>query len=61
MSRNVILVVGLFCWTAVAVDAGLHLFAGDVVVPAGMALVFVGWVGLRRRFTAAHATAEAVG
>jgi len=48
MNRTFLLVSGVFCWTVVAIDAAAHLIAGDLVAPAGMAIVFVLWVGLRR-------------
>jgi hypothetical protein len=47
MNRTVILVSGVVCWTIAAVDAGVHLLAGDLVVPLGMAAIFAVWVGLR--------------
>jgi hypothetical protein len=47
MNRTTILVLGAMAWTSVALDAAVHIILGDVVVPAGMALVFVGWVGFR--------------
>ncbi|MEO5939415.1 MAG: hypothetical protein ABIZ72_00845, partial [Candidatus Limnocylindrales bacterium] len=47
MNRTLLLVLGAICWTVAAVDAGLRLVAGDVVVPAVMAIVFVAWTGLR--------------
>ena len=49
MSRNVLLVFGVICWTGAAADAVLHLAAGDLLVPAVMAFAFVAWVAIRRR------------
>jgi hypothetical protein len=48
MNRTFLLVSAVVCWTIVAVDALVHLISGDVIVPAGMAAVFVLWVGLRQ-------------
>ena len=48
MNRTFLLVSGVFCWTVVAIDAAVHALAGDMVVPTGMAIVFVLWVGLRQ-------------
>ena len=48
MNRTFLLVLGVFCWTVVAIDAAVHLVAGDMVAPTGMAIVFVLWVGLRQ-------------
>ena len=47
MYRTLLLVLGAICWTVAAIDAGVHLLDGDVVVPAVMAIVFVAWTGLR--------------
>jgi len=47
MSRTSVLILGVICWTVVAADIVLHLINGDLVVPVGMALVFVLWVALR--------------
>jgi hypothetical protein len=47
MSRNFILLFGGICWIGVAAVALVHLMVGDVVVPAGMAIIFVFWTGLR--------------
>jgi len=48
MSRSFILVFGALCWAGVLVDATVHLMAGDLLVPAGMAAAFVLWMTLRR-------------
>jgi hypothetical protein len=48
MSRSFILVFGALCWAGVFVDAGVHLMAGDVLIPAAMGLAFVLWMTLRR-------------
>ncbi len=48
MSRNTILILGVICWSVAAVDAIVHLAAGDVLVPAVMGSLFVLWIGLRR-------------
>jgi hypothetical protein len=48
MNRTFLLVSGVFCWTVVAIDAAVHVVNGDMVVPTGMAIVFVLWVGLRQ-------------
>jgi hypothetical protein len=47
MSRNFILLFGGICWIGVAGVALVHLMVGDIVVPAGMAIIFVFWTGLR--------------
>jgi len=52
MSRNFILLFGSICWVGVAAVALVHLMVGDVVVPAGMAIIFVFWTGLRRHYLA---------
>ena len=48
MNRTFLLVSGVICWTVVAIDATVHVIAGDMVAPTGMAIVFVLWVGLRQ-------------
>ena len=48
MSRNQIRGAGAILWAAVAVDAMVHLAAGDLVVPAAMTIVGVSWVAIRR-------------
>jgi hypothetical protein len=48
MNRTFLLVSAVVCWTIVAVDALVHLISGDVMVPAGMAAVFVLWVAIRQ-------------
>ena len=47
MNRNVLLVIGVVSWTAVAADVLLHLIGGDLLVPAALSAVFVVWFGLR--------------
>ena len=47
MNRTFLLVSGVVCWSVAAVDAGVHLLNGDVVVPLGMAAVFAVWAGIR--------------
>jgi len=47
MNRTVLLVAGVVCWSIAAADAGVHLLAGDLLVPLGMAAVFAVWLGLR--------------
>jgi hypothetical protein len=46
-SRTFILVFGALCWAGVFVDAAVHLMAGDLLVPTGMAAAFVLWMTLR--------------
>ena len=53
MSRTLILVFGFICWTGVAANALVHLAFGDWLLPAVMALFFVGWVALFRHYTRA--------
>jgi hypothetical protein len=48
MSRTFLFVSGAICWTVAAVDAAVHLAAGDLLVPAVMGAIFVVWIGLRR-------------
>ena len=47
MNRNVLLLIGVVCWTAVAADVLLHLMGGDLLVPVALAAVLVVWFGLR--------------
>jgi len=47
MSRNQIRGAGAILWAVVAVDAMVHLAAGDLVVPAAMTIVGVSWVAIR--------------
>ncbi len=51
MSRNLILVFGLICWTGVAANALIHMAFGDLLLPVVMALSFVGWVALFRHYS----------
>jgi hypothetical protein len=46
MTRTILLAFTAFCWLGVAVDGGVHLLAGDFVVPVGFALAFVVWLTL---------------
>jgi hypothetical protein len=56
MNRRILLALGALAWSAAAVDASLHLLSGDLLPPAGMAAIFVGWIGLRAyQRTQAHA------
>ena len=55
MNRTFILVLGAIAWTIAAIDAAAHLVNGDVLVPAGMGLIFVAWLGLRRKWLHTHA------
>jgi hypothetical protein len=48
MNRTFLLVSGVLCWTAVSIDAAIHVLDGDMLAPAAMAIVFVVWVGLRQ-------------
>ena len=47
MNRTLLIAMGVLAWSIAAADAALHLMAGDVVVPLGMAAIFVVWTGLR--------------
>jgi dihydroxyacid dehydratase/phosphogluconate dehydratase len=47
MSRNLILVAGAFLWSAVAVDAVVHLASGDWLAPALMAVAAIVFVAVR--------------
>lgn len=58
MDRTIILVAGVTCWTIVVVDALIHLAFGDLVVPVGMALVSVTWVGLRHTVLRSRQTVQ---
>ena len=60
MSRNTILILGVICWSVAAVDAIVHLVAGDFLVPAVMGSLFVLWVGLRRYQAISAARRKAV-
>ena len=51
MSRSLILVFGLICWSGVAANAVVHMAFGDWLMPVVMALFFVGWVALFRRYS----------
>jgi hypothetical protein len=48
MSRNRILAIGALLWALTAVDAIVHLATGNLFVPAGMAVIAVAWVVVRR-------------
>src|SRR3954470_13472435 len=48
MSQTSLLIVGAICWSIVALDFGIHLVLGDLVVPIAMAAVLVAWIGVRR-------------
>jgi hypothetical protein len=49
MSRSLLILAGVVCWTVAGVDALYHLYIGDLVVPVLMATAAVLWVGLRQR------------
>ena len=51
MSRTLILVFGLICWTGVAANAVVHMAFGDLMLPVVMAVFFVGWVALFRHYS----------
>ena len=51
MSRTLILVFGAICWTGVAANALVHMAFGDWLLPVVMAVSFVGWVALFRRYS----------
>ncbi len=51
MSRTLILVFGLICWTGVAANAFVHMALGDWLLPVVMAVSFVGWVALFRHYS----------
>ena len=51
MSRTLILVFGLICWTGVAANAVVHMAFGDWLLPVVMAVSFVGWVALFRHYS----------
>jgi hypothetical protein len=51
MSRNLILATGVLLWAVAAIDALVHVVAGDWIVPASMAVVAiagVAWIAVRR-------------
>jgi hypothetical protein len=47
MSRSLILILGAMCWTAVALNVFVHMIRGDLVAPAIMAVILVGWLAIR--------------
>jgi hypothetical protein len=59
MSRTSLLIVGAICWSIVALDIGVHLVLGDLVVPLAMAAIFVAWIAIRRLPARRLRTAEA--
>jgi hypothetical protein len=48
MSRTSLIIVGAICWSIVALDIGVHLVLGDLVVPLVMAAIAVAWIAIRR-------------
>jgi hypothetical protein len=48
MDRTKLLVLGVLCWMAAALDATLHLANGDLAVPLGMVSAGIGYVAVRR-------------
>jgi hypothetical protein len=48
MSRNLMLVIGAFLWTVVAVQEAVRMATGDWTATALVAAVGVAWVTLRR-------------
>lgn len=48
MSRTSLVIVGAICWSIVALDIGVHLVLGDLLVPVAMATIFVVWISARR-------------
>ena len=59
MSRILILVFGLICWTGVAANAMVHMAFGDWLLPVVMAVFFVGWVVLFRHYSRTPAASDA--
>ena len=51
MSRTLILVFGIICWTGVAANALVHMAFGDWLLPVVMVVSFVGWVALFRHYS----------
>jgi len=51
MSRTLILVFGIICWTGVAANALVHMAFGDWLLPVVMTVSFVGWVALYRHYS----------
>ena len=51
MSRTLILVFGIICWTGVAANALVHMAFGDWLLPVVMATSFIGWVALFRHYS----------
>jgi hypothetical protein len=49
MSRDLVIILGAMAWSLVALDVGVHLIFGDVVVPLLMVATFVTWYAVRRR------------
>ena len=47
MSRSLIIILGAMCWTAVALNIVVHVIRGDLVAPAIMAVILVGWLAIR--------------
>ena len=48
MSRDLLIIFGAMAWSFVALDVGLHLVFGDVVVPLLMLATFAAWYAIRR-------------
>jgi len=57
MSRNLILIFGLICWTGVAINAVVHLAFGDWLLPVAMAVFFALWTALFVRYSRTAARA----
>ena len=49
MSRDLLIILGAMAWSLVALDVGLHLVFGDLVVPFLMVATFAVWYAVRRR------------
>jgi hypothetical protein len=48
MSRTFLMFFTTICWLGIAADAIVHLVAGDLSVPIGMAAAFAVWATLWR-------------
>jgi len=48
MSRNLMLAIGAFLWTVVAVQETVRMVTGDWTATALVAAVGIAWVALRR-------------
>jgi hypothetical protein len=60
MDRRSLILAGAIAWSLAALNAGIHLANGDLLVPAGMAASGIGYVVVRRAMTRGRRQAAAV-